>query len=206
MVLIQQIRAGRAMLNLSQKQLAAKAGISIATLNNIERGVQTDPKLSTVRAIQEALEAEGIEFLHEDNGCIGLMLRPKHQATKAATILLVDDSKADRMLFRNWLVKQQDRRYVIVEADNAMAGFDAFVNAQPDCVILDFMMYGTDGFQLLARLQKANAKLPPIIFVTGMQNDELRTSAKARGVFAYLNKQTLTHKELCHVVASALKK
>ena len=50
------------MLGWGQKELAHRAGISLATLNNIERCAQRDPKLSTIRAIQAALEAEGIEF------------------------------------------------------------------------------------------------------------------------------------------------
>ena len=58
MIALEQIRAARAMLNLKQHELAKKAGISTGTLNNIERGVQTDPKLSTLRAIKRALEAE----------------------------------------------------------------------------------------------------------------------------------------------------
>src|SRR5690242_4201809 len=50
-----QIRAARALLGWKQAELAAKAGISTNTLNNIERGV-ADPKLSTVNAIRRALE------------------------------------------------------------------------------------------------------------------------------------------------------
>ena len=68
MITLQQIRAARALIGLSQHQLAEKAGVSIGTLNNIERGVQTDPKFSTLRSIQRALEAEGIEFVSEQTG------------------------------------------------------------------------------------------------------------------------------------------
>lgn len=55
-----QIRAARAMLEIKQKDLAAAAGISLATLNNIERGV-ADPRSSTLAAIERALAAVGIE-------------------------------------------------------------------------------------------------------------------------------------------------
>lgn len=61
-----QIRAARGLLNLSQKQLADKAGISLNLLNNIERGV-ANPKPASIKAIRKALEADGIEFL-EENG------------------------------------------------------------------------------------------------------------------------------------------
>jgi transcriptional regulator with XRE-family HTH domain len=57
-----QIRAARALLGWTQAELAAKAGISATSLNNLERGA-VDPKLSTVNAIRRALEDTGIEFL-----------------------------------------------------------------------------------------------------------------------------------------------
>jgi len=97
-----QIKAARAMLNLSQKQLAKKAGVSIATLNNIERGAQTDPKISTINAIQQALEAEGIEFAQVHDG-ISVLLKPKKNITSDATVLIIDDSKEDRTLYKNWV-------------------------------------------------------------------------------------------------------
>jgi transcriptional regulator with XRE-family HTH domain len=55
-----QIRAARAMLDVKQRDLAAAAGISLATLNNIERGV-ADPRSSTLAAIERALKDAGIE-------------------------------------------------------------------------------------------------------------------------------------------------
>lgn len=59
MITPRQIRAARAMLNVKQKELAAVAGVSLATLNNIERGV-ADPRSSTLAAIERALSAAGI--------------------------------------------------------------------------------------------------------------------------------------------------
>jgi transcriptional regulator with XRE-family HTH domain len=56
-----QIRAARAMLGLTQAELAKAAGLSTTGLNNIERGT-ADPKASTLRAIQTALEMAGIIF------------------------------------------------------------------------------------------------------------------------------------------------
>jgi transcriptional regulator with XRE-family HTH domain len=61
-----QIRAARGLLNLSQKELADRAGISLNLLNNIERGV-ANPKPASIKAIRRALENDGIEFL-EENG------------------------------------------------------------------------------------------------------------------------------------------
>lgn len=65
-VSIEQIRAARGLLNLSQKELAEKAGISLNSLNNIERGVAR-PRVDSLESIQKALEREGVEFL-DGNG------------------------------------------------------------------------------------------------------------------------------------------
>lgn len=99
MILAEQIKAARAILNLSQKQLAGKAGLAVATLNNIERGAQTDPKISTLKAIRRALEAEGIEFINEPMKGVGLCLRQKRAMPDDAVVLIVDDNKADRTLY-----------------------------------------------------------------------------------------------------------
>lgn len=57
-----QMRAARAMLGWRMEDLSAKAGVSLASIKNIERGV-TDPRASTLRSIQAALESAGIVFL-----------------------------------------------------------------------------------------------------------------------------------------------
>lgn len=56
-----QIRAARAMLDVRQRDLAEAAGISLATLNNIERGI-ADPRSSTLAAIERALRAAGVDL------------------------------------------------------------------------------------------------------------------------------------------------
>jgi transcriptional regulator with XRE-family HTH domain len=57
-----QIRGARAMLELTQKELAERAGLSATALVNIEIGA-SDPKASSLAAIQAALEAAGAEFI-----------------------------------------------------------------------------------------------------------------------------------------------
>ncbi|MFE0233623.1 multiprotein-bridging factor 1 family protein [Brucella anthropi] len=62
MITPEQIRGARAMLGMTQADLAKSAGLSTTGLNNIERG-SADPKASTLAAIQAALEQQGIVFL-----------------------------------------------------------------------------------------------------------------------------------------------
>jgi transcriptional regulator with XRE-family HTH domain len=60
-----QIRAARGLLNLSQKELAFKSGLSVNSLNNIERDVGS-PRTDSLHAIRDALHREGVEFLERD--------------------------------------------------------------------------------------------------------------------------------------------
>jgi predicted transcriptional regulator len=61
MITSTQIRAGRALVCFSKVQLAAAAGVCEQTVKRIELGFET--KVSTLRAIQEALESAGVEFI-----------------------------------------------------------------------------------------------------------------------------------------------
>jgi transcriptional regulator with XRE-family HTH domain len=63
-----QIRAARALLNLSGRQLSERSGISPSTLHRAENA-EGKPNMhaSTLIAIEAALEALGVEFL-DDTG------------------------------------------------------------------------------------------------------------------------------------------
>jgi CheY-like chemotaxis protein/DNA-binding XRE family transcriptional regulator len=204
MITTLQIKAARSLLNIKQKDLAKKAGISIATLNNIERGAQTDPRMSTMKHIEQALRKEGITFVNDPFEGIGVHLKPQIAAKENGLILIVDDNKADRTLYKKWLREAGGRKYRLIEAENARSGVDAYTEHKPNCILLDFMMYGADGFQLLAALKRDHAKLPPIIFVSAMYNDVLVQTAQSQGVFCCLDKNKLTQAKLITSVTEAM--
>lgn len=204
MIIVAQIRAARALLGITQGELAKLANISLGTLNNIERGTQTDPKISTMNAIQGALESAGVEFLDLRSGGIGVRFKMQVKDGKVRTALIIDDNDADRLLYSTWLSSQPGQSYHIIEASNAKDGYEAFVHNAPDVIILDFMMYGKDGFQLLVQMKKAHAEIPPIIFVTAMPSENIKQSVLAMGAKAYLNKNYLTKDTLYSAVNKAL--
>ncbi len=69
-----QIRAGRGLADISQKDLAARCSVSLRTIVSFERGATT-PIPSTLAAIRAALEAAGVEFIPENGGGAGVRLR-----------------------------------------------------------------------------------------------------------------------------------
>jgi transcriptional regulator with XRE-family HTH domain len=67
---IHQIRAGRALLNWTQADLAEKSGLHVNAVNNAERGLSA-PRGSSIEKMQSALEAGGVAFI----GARGVELR-----------------------------------------------------------------------------------------------------------------------------------
>lgn len=71
-----QIRAARGLLDLTQADLATKAGVSLPTIKRHEKGVSDHKVIQETRdKIQRALEKAGIEFLPENGGGAGVRLR-----------------------------------------------------------------------------------------------------------------------------------
>lgn len=74
-----QLKAARALVDLDQATLAARAGVHQNTIGAMEKR-REQPLISgmaTVRAIMDALEAEGIEFLN--HGRPGVRLRDRRR-------------------------------------------------------------------------------------------------------------------------------
>ena len=62
MITAGQIRAARALIGWKQTDLAKASGVSEISIKNIERGA-TDPRSSTLGALQQAFEKAGVIFL-----------------------------------------------------------------------------------------------------------------------------------------------
>lgn len=71
-----QCRAGRALLEWNQDQLAKAAKVSKKTLADFEAGKRT-PYDRTLLDIEAALEAAGLEFIPENGGGVGIRFRER---------------------------------------------------------------------------------------------------------------------------------
>ena len=66
-------RGARAMLGVSQTELAQQANVSRQTIVDFERGART-PYANNLLAIRAALETAGVEFIEENGGGAGVRL------------------------------------------------------------------------------------------------------------------------------------
>jgi len=69
-----QCRAARAMVDMTQAQLAEASNVSLRSIIHFEKGERT-PVPNNLGAIQAALEAAGIEFIDENGGGPGVRLQ-----------------------------------------------------------------------------------------------------------------------------------
>ena len=67
MITARQIRAARALLDMSQPELAQKAGVGVATIRRIEAALdEVVGNARTLQRIETALQEAGVQFI--DNG------------------------------------------------------------------------------------------------------------------------------------------
>lgn len=75
MVLPNQIRAARALLGWSQAELAERANVSIPTIQRAEGAAAIQAAGPSVKAVVDALEHAGVEFISENGAGVGVRLK-----------------------------------------------------------------------------------------------------------------------------------
>jgi len=105
--------------------------------------------------------------------------------TEQAKVLVVDDEKANRLLLAEVL---KDDYRVILAKDGPMALALAARHA-PDIVLLDVVMPGMDGYQVLRRLkQRDETRHMPVIFISALDSVEDEEKGLLLGAADYIAK------------------
>jgi transcriptional regulator with XRE-family HTH domain len=73
-----QCRGARALLELTQPELARAAGLGLSTIVDFEKRRRRVPE-ATIQAMRKALEDAGIQFIDEDGGGPGVRLRKRQR-------------------------------------------------------------------------------------------------------------------------------
>jgi two-component system sensor histidine kinase/response regulator len=117
----------------------------------------------------------------------------------AARILVVDDQPANLRVVGMLLSRQG---YEVVTADSGPKALEICETDPPDLVLLDMMMPGMDGFQVLEEM-RAGAAPPsvPVVFVTAAQDRDLLLRAFDAGAVDYVTKPFLPEELLARVSA-----
>jgi len=99
-------------------------------------------------------------------------------------LLLVEDQEGFRRFIKKGL---EEESYIVDAFDNGLDGLDAFLNTHYDLVILDIMMPGMNGLELIEKLRAKNTSIP-IIFLTARDDIETKLEGFKLGCDDYLTK------------------
>ncbi len=92
-------------------------------------------------------------------------------------MLVVDDDARLREFMR---VNLEMEGYTVREASSADEALAAIEDQAPELVLLDVVMPGVDGWQMLQRMQERHGSIPVIMF-SGKVDDESIADAERRG-------------------------
>lgn len=101
-----------------------------------------------------------------------------------AKILVVDDSALSRKMSGGIL---REAGHDVVEAQDGMAGIEAYFLQKPDLVFLDINMKGMSGFEVLSKLREMDPGARVVIATADIQSST-RTIASERGAVNLITK------------------
>ena len=118
-------------------------------------------------------------------------------------ILIIEDDKFLRELIVKKLVKEG---YEISEAVDGEEGIKKFKEEKPDLVLLDLILPGIDGFEVLSRTKEdpALSQIPVIILSNLGQKEDVERGL-GLGAIDYLIKAHFTPGEIIEKIRAILK-
>jgi len=121
----------------------------------------------------------------------------------AKKILVVEDDKFLRELISQKLLQEG---YDIEGAADGEKGLEAIKKEKPDLVLLDLILPGVDGFEVLASMKEDSdiAQIPVIILSNLGQKDDIEKGLKM-GAVDYLIKAHFTPAEIVEKIRAVLK-
>ena len=117
----------------------------------------------------------------------------------SARILIVDDSGLARRNTRRIL---EGAGYEVLEAEDGMTALEQYFVERPELVVLDLVMKGMYGLEVLAKLKEMDPKACVIVVSADIQTSSKDLVAGA-GATAFLNKPVQAD-QLLAAVADAL--
>ena len=99
-------------------------------------------------------------------------------------VLLVDDSGLARRSTRRVL---EDAGYTVFEAEDGLSALERFALDKPDLVVLDLVMRGMYGLDVLAKLREMDPAVRVIVLTADIQTSS-RDLVQSAGAAAFINK------------------
>ena len=113
-------------------------------------------------------------------------------------ILIVDDSSLSRRTLRRIL---EPAEYDIVEADDGMAALEVYFLEKPSLVLLDLVMKGMYGLDVLVKLREMDQQARVVVASADIQSSTRKMVDEA-GALGFINKPFISEQVLATVEAA----
>jgi signal transduction histidine kinase len=123
----------------------------------------------------------------------------------ALSVLVIDDSVDDRMLYRRVLRQAFGGRLTLAEEPTGENSLDAIEKAKPRCVLLDYSLPGRNGIEVLKLIRLKHPHLP-VILLTGQGSEAIAIRSMKEGAQDYITKASITAELLGLVIQMAIEK
>jgi len=119
-------------------------------------------------------------------------------------ILVIEDDKFLRELITQKLIKED---FEVSEAVDGEEGIKKIKEEKPDLILLDLILPGIDGFEVLARMKKEStlSSIPVVILSNLGQKDDVEKGLKM-GAVDYLIKAHFTPGEIIEKIKAVLER
>jgi PAS domain S-box-containing protein len=122
-------------------------------------------------------------------------------------ILIIDDDRADREIYKRCLGLSATWKFEFAEADSAADGLEKSKSWGPDCILLDYNLPDQDGLEVLTSLGTQSEEAPAaIVMLTAFGGEELAVRAMKAGATDYLPKGSVAADTLSHTIINAVEK
>ena len=131
------------------------------------------------------------------------LMNQEEAEVRRKTVLIVDDEAAIREMVSLAL---ETAKFNVLEASDSQEGRAIIIDSQPDVVLLDWMMPGTTGLELLRRLRRdpLTEKIP-VILLTAKTSEDSKITGLDSGADDFISKP-FSPKELVSRIRAVIRR
>ena len=182
-------------LNQQSDQSPQPAIVILTDLNNQKSVVKT-LKNNVAKYLVKS-ELTRAEFLRAIDEVLGNMPSTSTETTKKErTILVVDDARSHRELYRFYLLNDTEFTYKIIEAETGKKAITFLQGMNFDAILLDFSLPDMNGLEVIDCLKRFGKSNIPAIVLTAQGDETIAVQAMKQGARDYLSKSHLSAKLL----------
>ena len=158
---------------------------------------QLVPILGTLQELIEQSDLHPVVTESQQTHPATHSIPPSMNAPRVGKVLVIDDDIGLLTLLKDELTRQN---FMVLATTQPEKGLSWFYDMRPDCVVLDLILPGMNGFELLAQIQDlCERHFIPVMVVSASSNKETRMQSYSMGAEDFMAKPFDLDEFLLHI-------